>query len=161
MNDLTTTSILALFQTTKLQRESFCNDIIARLDNGEVDPLVIHLQAKCMEDLIKMLTSNSNYKSAVLDASQRQGEKTFQFHNAKFEIKEVGVKYDYSQCADPVYQRYEQKAESAAIDLKKRADFLKTVPEKGMIITDEETGETTTVYPPAKSSTTSVAVTLK
>lgn len=161
MENLTTTSILALFQTDKSQRQSFAEDLVNKIESGEVDPLVIHLQMKCMEDILKIVNSNTVYKKSVLDAAERYGEKTFKFHNAKIEIKEVGVKYDFSNCEDPVYKRVEQKLEAISTELKQRADFLKTVTLKGMIVTDEETGETFTVYPPAKSSTTSIAVTLK
>jgi len=96
-----------------------------------------------------------------LESAENVGQKSFQFHNAKFEIKETGVKYDFSKCEDEVLTRlYSQQSELDA-KVKSRESMLKTVPAKGMIITDEETGETFTVYPPAKSSTTSVAVTLK
>lgn len=158
--DLTTTSILSLFQTDKSQRESFVMDIVNRIDSGNVDPLLVHLQIKCMEDIIKLLNSNTNYKAALLGASERMGEKSFSFHNAKFEIKETGVKYDYSKCGDPIHQMLEQRASSFADQVKEREKFLKTIPEKGMTVVTEE-GEAVTVYPPSKSSTTSVAVTLK
>lgn len=159
--ELTTTSILSLFQTDKSQRESFASDIVQRIDNGEVDPLIVHLQLKCMEDIIKVINSNSSYKNAILEASQQQGQKTFQFHNSKFEIKEVGVKYDFSKCEDIVLAKLHKQLEDLSAEVKARETMLKTVSEKGMIVTDPETGETFTVYPPAKSSTTSVAVTLK
>lgn len=159
--DLTTTSILSLFQTTKAERESFVMDVVNRIDQGAVDPLLIHLQIKCMEDVIKLLNSNTNYKKALLDASEKMGDKSFQFHNAKFEIKETGTKYDYSNCGDPTHQMLEQKVSSISEELKEREKFLKTLPAKGMVLLIEDTGEAITVYPPSKTSTTSVAVTLK
>lgn len=159
MNDLTTTSILALFETNKEQRQSFALDLVSKIENGEVDPLKIHLQVKAMEDIIKLLNDNTIYKKAILDGAEKFGQKSFQFMNSKVEIKEVGVKYDFSQCGDPVYQQYEQFAESTKASLKERADFLKTVPAKGMELKIDD--ELVTVYPPSKSSTTSIAVTLK
>lgn len=159
--DLTTTSILSLFETDKSQRESFVLDVVNRIDSGNVDPLLVHLQVKCMEDVIKLLNCNTNYKAAILESSERMGEKSFQFHNAKFEIKEVGTKYDFSQCGDSRYQTLCQQVESLSAELKEREKFLKTVPVKGMSVVNEQTGEVETIYPPSKSSTTSVAVTLK
>lgn len=158
---LTTTSILSLFDTTKEQRESFALDVINRLEAGDADPLKVHLQVKCMEEMIKTLTANTRYKSALLDAAEKHGTKSFQFHNAKFDIREVGTKYDYSNCGDPVHQRLDQQVASLTIELKAREKFLQTMPEKGMPTFDEETGEALTLYPPSKTSTTSVAVTLK
>ena len=160
-NELSTTSILSLFETTKEQRESFALDLIDKIDSGNVDPLKVHLQVKCMEDVVKLINANTNYKKAILESAENVGQKSFHFHNAKFEIKETGVKYDFSKCEDEVLTRlYSQQSELDA-KVKSRESMLKTVSAKGMIITDEETGETFTVYPPAKSSTTSVAVTLK
>lgn len=159
--ELTTTSILSLFETTKVERQDFAIRVVEALDNGQVEPLKVHLQVKCMEDIIKLLNTNTRYKSAVLEAAQVYGQKSFEYQNSKVEIKEMGTKYDFSKSSDPVLTSlYEQQAK---IDeaVKARETMLKTIPEKGMIITDEESGETFTIYPPAKSSTTSVAITLK
>jgi hypothetical protein len=158
--DLTTTSILALFQTNKEERQSFALDLVSKIENGEVDPLKIHLQIKCMEDIIKLLNDNTIYKKAVLEAAEKFPEKSFTFMNAKIEKKEVGVKYNFENCADPIYKMLEQQTESLKDDLKKRGDLLKTVPAKGMELVMAD-GEVVTVYPPSKSSTTSIAVTLK
>lgn len=157
--DLTTTSILSLFETTKEQRQSFVNDLLMRLESGEVNPLTVHLQVKCMEDIIKQLTGTEEYKKAILAESEKYGAKNFQFHNAKIEIKEVGVKYDFSKCDDPLLNELESKSEEVATKLKERQTMLKTIPLSGMDIMVGD--ELVKVYPPSKSSTTSVAVTLK
>jgi hypothetical protein len=158
-NELTTTSILALFQTTKEERQSFALALINEIESGNVDPLKVHLQVKCMEDIIKLLNSNTVYKTAVLDAAEKHGQKSFDYQNSKVEIKETGVKYDYSQCGDPVLKELLDRKEDIDIILKGRETFLKTVPEKGMELKIDD--EIVTVYPPSKSSTTSIAVTLK
>ena len=158
-NALSTTSILALFETNKEQRQSFTLALIDEIEQGNVDPLKVHLQVKCMEDIIKLLNSNTVYKKSVLDAAEKYGEKSFQYQNSKVEIKETGVKYDFSQCGDPVYRNLEEANEVTSSLMKQRADFLKTVPAAGMELKIED--EVITVYPPSKSSTTSIAVTLK
>lgn len=160
-HELSTTSILSLFETNKDQRQSFALGVVTALDNGEVDPLKVHLQVKCMEDIIKLLNSNTNYKKSVLEAAETYGQKSFEFQNSKVEIKEVGTKYDFSQCSDPVLVTLHEQQKEIGEAVKARETMLKTVTAKGMIITDETTGETFTVYPPSKSSSTSVAVTLK
>lgn len=157
--ELTTTSILALFQTTKEERQSFALALISEIENGNVDPLKVHLQVKCMEDLIKAITENTVYKKYVLEHAEKFGQKSFQYENAKVEIKEVGTKYDFSQCGDPLYRDAEEISESAKANLKQRAEFLKTVPVKGLEMVIED--EVVTVYPPSKSSTTSIAISLK
>lgn len=160
MQELSTTSILGLFDTTKAQRQSFCSDIVSNIENGTADPLQIHLQVKSAEDLIKQLNENRYYKEYLLDAAQKHG-KSFEFGNAKFEVKEVGVKYDFSDCSDPILTDLQAKLDELTKQVKDRQTLLKTVPSAGMTIFVEETGEVYTVYPPLKTSTTSVAVTLK
>ncbi len=159
--ELTKPELLKLFQTTKAEREAFVSELIETINNGLVNPLEIHLQIKCMEDVVKLTTGNTVYKKLVTETAETYGEKTFQFHNAKMEIKETGVKYDFSQCADPVLVSLYQRQAEIDKAVKDREAMLKTVSQKGMIITDEATGETFTVYPPSKSSSTSLAVTLK
>jgi len=161
MNELTTTSILALFQTNKEERQSFALDLVSKIEQGEVDPLKIHLQVKAMEDIIKLLNDNTIYKKSILDAAEKYGQKSFTFQNAKVEIKEVGTKYDFSKCNDTEWDLYDQRLLSAKEDLKQRETFLKTIPVKGLEIVDKVSGEMATIYPPSKSSTTSIAVTLK
>jgi hypothetical protein len=161
MNELTTTSLLALFETNKEERQSFALSVISEIESGNIDPLKVHLQVKCMEDIIKLLNSNTIYKSSVLESAQKYGQKSFDYMNSKIEIKETGVKYDYSQCGDVILDKLNWQAENLAKDIKARETILKAVSEKGMIMTDTETGESFTVYPPSKSSTTSIAVTLK
>lgn len=173
MNEqLTATSILALFETNKEQRATFVDDLINRIEAGSIDPLKIHLHLKCMEDIINKLTvldEKKNplfarakyYRDSLLEAASKYGAKKFDFMSASIEIKETGVKYDFGKCDDPeLIMLYAKQAE---IDkaVKERETLLKTVPPKGLTLTNTETGETYTVYAPSKSSTTSIAISLK
>jgi hypothetical protein len=164
---MTTTSLLALFDTNKEERRSFVNDLIARMEGGDVNPLDIHLQIKCMEEIIAQLNdgkkypeTSKRYKELVLSEVEKHGKK-FEYKTAKIEQKEVGVKYDWATCQDFELDMLMSQQKSTEEKIKARQEFLKTVPEKGLIVTDEESGETTTVYRPAKSSTTSISVSLK
>ncbi len=158
--DLTTTSILALFETNKEQRQSFALDLIGKIEQGEVDPLKIHLQVKAMEDIIKLLNDNTVYKKAILEEAEKHGKK-FEFMNAEISIKEVGVKYNFDRCGDTVWEMFESESNKAKASQKAREEFLKTIPQKGIEMLDTFSGELITIYPPSKSSTTSIAVTLK
>lgn len=159
--ELLTTQSLSLFETTKEARAAFVNQIIEQVHEGEQDPIKVHLQLKCAEDIIKQITSNDIFKGDLLDACDKQGGKSFMYQSAKFEKKEVGTKYDYSQCNDQVLVSLEAQHAELTEKLKQRQKFLQTVPIAGYIVTDEDSGETFKVFPPSKSSTTSVAVTLK
>jgi len=157
---LTVQSILSLFQTDKAQRATFVSDIIARLEEGSAKPLEVHLQTKAMIEIAEALIADNTYRDILLEEATKYG-KAFDYQNAKFSIREVGTKYDYSQCGDLMLAELQERSERATIALKARQDFLKVVPTSGVLFTDEITGETYKIYPPSKTSTTSVAVTLK
>lgn len=149
---------LSLFETSKAERQEFAIQVTNNLMEGLADPLKVHLQVKCMEDIIKQLTSNSVYKDLVVTEAQKYG-KSFEQFNAKFEVKEMGVKYDYSNCGDPILRDLEDKLADIEKQLKDRQTMLKTVPESGMEIVCND--ELVKVYPPSKSSITTVTVNLK
>ena len=56
------TSIVALFQTNKEQRQSFASQVIQSVTEGNVNPLNVHLQLKAMEDIIEIIKSDPKYK---------------------------------------------------------------------------------------------------
>ena len=149
---------LALFETDKEQRRTFVEQVVYNIEEGNQDPLKIHLQVKCLEDIIKQLTSHPLYKENLITEAQKFG-KSFEHHNAKFEIKEMGVKYDYTNCQDPIYN--ELMAQKTELDdkIKEREKLLKSVSLSGMQIIVED--ELVTIYPPVKTSTTSITVNLK
>ncbi len=155
-----TTHALSLFETDKAQRKAFADDVIAKVLTGDTDPLKIHLQLKCAEDIVKQITGNEDFKTCLIDAADKYGSKSFQYMNATFQKREAGVKYDYSNCNDPVLLDLQKQADEIGERLKQRQKFLQSVPEQGIIITDDRYGETCTVYPPSKISSTTVAVTL-
>ena len=155
---LETTSILSLFETSKAERATFVNDVVSRLESGQADPIKVHLQVKAMEDVVKCLNDNKEYKTLLLDAAEKNGKK-FTAYNAEFNIREVGVKYDYSQCNDVELNQLQAQMDEINEKLKAKQKFLQTVPQAGMDILFSD--ELVKVYPPSKTSTTSVAVTLK
>jgi hypothetical protein len=157
MNQLTLSN-LSLFETTKEQRQQFCANVIDVLSEGMADPLKIHLQVKCLEDIIKQITSNAAYKDFLLTEASKYG-KTFEHHNAKFEIKEMGVKYDFTACGDPIMNNLLSRQAELDTAIKERQTFLKGIPAQGMETLFED--ELVTLYPPTKTSTTSISVNLK
>lgn len=154
---LATTTDLSLFETTKAERQDYAQYVVNGLKDGLSDPLKVHLQVKCMEDLIKQITSHPEYKDLTLDEAAKYG-KSFEMHNAKFEVKEMGVKYDYSACGDPVYNELSQKMAELEKEIKDRQAFLKAVKPGTEILVEDEV---VILYPPVKTSTTSITVNLK
>ena len=154
---IATVTDLSLFETTKAERQDFAQSVVNGLKEGLSDPLKVHLQVKCMEDLIKQITSHPDYKDLTLDEAAKYG-KSFEHYNAKFEIKEMGVKYDYSNCGDPIYNQLANELAELEKKVKDRQAFLKAVqPGTELLIEDE----VIILYPPVKTSTTSITVNLK
>lgn len=169
--EISTISTLALFETDKAQRKAFCEDVVNKLRDEQADPLKVHVYIRAIEEIINTLTCTDekknkafylakDYRRILLDAAEKQGKK-FMLHNAEFTIKEVGSTYDFSKCEDPVLADLLEQQETIKKLVDVRKDFLKALPLKGIEIIDEETGEAYHCYPPAKSSTTSVSVSLK
>ena len=154
---IATTTDLSLFETTKAQRQDFAQSVINSLKEGLTDPLKVHLQVKCLEDIVKQLTTHPEYKDLTLEEASKHG-KSFELHNAKFEIKEAGVKYDYSNCGDPVYNELAQKMAELEKEIKDRQAFLKAVKPGTEILVEDEI---VVLYPPIKTSTTSITLNLK
>ena len=148
---------LSLFETSKSERQNFAEQITNNLLEGLADPLKVHLQVKCMEDLIKQITSNSVYKDLLVTEAAKFG-KSFEHHNAKFEIKETGVKYDYESCGDPLLKDLEDELALLESKIKERQSFLKSIKGTIEILIGDEL---ITLYPPVKTSTTSVTINLK
>jgi uncharacterized protein (DUF927 family) len=141
---------------TKADRANAVKAVVGALKEGVSDPLITHAQAKQMEEMVKALLSNEDYKKIVQDEAAKHG-KTFDLHGAKWQVKEAGAKWDYSQCGDSTYAAL--MAEKAALDakIKEREKYLQNIPEAG--VADPESGEMH--YRAVKSSTTTVALTLK
>ena len=155
------TRTLQLFETTKEERSEYATIVLNEILEGNKNALDIHLQVKCLEDLTSQLKEKPEYKAELLEAVTRQlaGQKVGMYHNAEIKIMEAGTKYDYSQCNDLELIVMIGKANLINKTLKARQDFLKALPIEGIEIRVDD--ELVKIYPPSKSSTTTVAITLK
>jgi len=147
-------------QFDKLSRQMMARQVINDLAEGNEDPVKIHYNIKCIEELIKLILADKEYKSILLFEAEKHG-KTFDFENSKMEVKETGVKYDFHACGDPEWEKLEFEINILKDKQKEREQFLKTIRPDGMNIFDPITGEAYTICPPIKTSTTTVTVTLK
>ena len=154
--------ITGYFPETKAQQKTFTEQLIEHTLSGYVSPLKIEAQIKSLEDVVKLYRSDKRIKEAVKRDFEMEysGQNFGTMGSAEFQLKEVGVKYDFSDCGDPVWHSLTQQMEELKERLKERETVLKAHRDKWEYL-DAETGETATVYPPAKTSTTQVVVTIK
>lgn len=152
MNELPTTAmgVMRQLSVSKSGIETFSNQLINQVKNGEVNPLELKAAFKAMEKIIEKVDEAT--KGHQITEASRFSEARFSAFGAEVEKCEVGVKYDYSVCADPVYNQRVQILEEAKKQLDERAAFLKALKEP-LILVDDESGEVATVRPPLKKST--------
>lgn len=125
---------------------------IQQVDNGDVNPIDAALQLKTLEEFIKDVREKLN-KYTIDELYKHQSGKV-NIYDAKIEIAETGVKYDYS--TDVVWQKLKQDNELTSSALKEREDLLKKIPAGSQLV--DENGEVSTG--PSKTSTTSYKITL-
>jgi hypothetical protein len=146
--------------TTKEERSQLVREIFDEVLNGRINPLELHLRLKSAEEVIKQLTGLEPYKAILLDECLKHG-KSFNYQTAKIDIREVGVKYDYSGCGNSELAALYDQQKAIEAEIKAIETYHKGLPSAGVQVVLSETGEVERHYPPAKTSTTSVAVTLK
>jgi len=126
--------------------------LIQQVDSGEVNPIDAALQLKVLEEFVKDARERLN-KYTIDELYKYQACKV-NIYDAKIEIAETGVKYDYS--GDSVWAELKAKSDETTAALKQREDVLKKIPAGHTLV--DENGEAS--IGPTKSSTTSYKITL-
>lgn len=132
------------------------NTAIQAVIEGEIDPITAHINISKMENAIKAFKANEQVRDITLRELAKYGKKQT-FGDCTLEEVETGVKYDYSACGDSELAELYKMRLTIDESIKQREAFLKTIPIAGIVIA--ETGEL--VYPPAKSSRTTIKTTFK
>ena len=123
---------------------------------GEIDPIVAHINISKMESAIKQFKADDRVRDITLRELAKYGKKQT-FGDCTLEEVEAGVKYDYAKCGDSELEELYKMRQTLDESIKQRESFLKNIPIKGIVL--PETGEF--VYPPAKSSKTTIKTTFK
>lgn len=143
---------------TKSEIENQSQEIIAKInDSGEINPLKVATAMKAIETSMGII--KKGISEAVLEEAQRHEAKSFDYDGHSLQIREAGARYDYSNCNDPELDRMMVQKNNLEAKIKQRQEWLKAAPE-GATVVDQETGEVYEIYPPEKSSTTAVSITL-
>jgi hypothetical protein len=131
-------------------------NLLKDLDNGYITPLQLAAQLKYFEDVIANV--KEEVRQRVVAEQSKYGKERMTFKGATFDIKEAGIKYDYSNCDDTIWNDLKQQLNDLNEKMKEREAFLKSLKER-LTYVDESTGEIVTIYPPQKKSTTTYAIT--
>ena len=150
-------SIFSKLPETKSQVKDYVRIIKESVLNGEVEPLAFASQVSALEQLFKALKQDVLIKDVILEEAEKYGSKSFEKDNAKFQIKEVGVKYDFSGCDDEEWRGMKLQEAELKAKLKEREVFLKSIkPEMEVFGSDG-----IQLNPVSKTSTTQVTIILK
>jgi hypothetical protein len=155
MNELSYVSQIA---TTKEQSVNFAEGLKRQITNGEVDPLEAAKLLKALEEIVNYLRKDEDVNDIILAEAEKQNSKSFEMNGAKFQIKEVGVKYDFKACKDSEWEQLDAQEKSIKEQKKVRESFLKAIPQYKSVA-NTETGEE--IFAPSKTSTTKLTVSIK
>lgn len=148
-NELSKTQIKVIADQT-------AQDII---DNGQ-DVIKIADTIAKIELFLAELKKSPEYLDYLISEVAKYGKGMTTSSGTKLELTEVGVKYDFSQCNDPELVELEADLVYLEERIKQRKDFLKAISPSGLNTFDVNTGEAITLYPPSRSSKSSVKCTI-
>jgi len=150
-------SIFTKLPETEAQVKEYTRLIKESVLNGEVEPLTFAAHVSALEQLFKALKSDVLIKDVILEEAEKYGSKSFEKDNAKYQIKEVGVKFDFKNCEDLEYFELVDDIAELTARKKEREAFLKSItPEMEVYGRDG-----IQLKPVGKTSTTQVTIILK
>ena len=146
---------------TKSEQEQLASLFIQKVLDGEISAIEAVIQMKSIGESISIFLKNNDIREAVIKETEKYGKgETPSYKGAVVQVKETSVKYDFAGCNDIAWDKLNKEKKEVDEKIKQRESFLKLVNTNKTEI-DEETGEIYTIFPPARSSTTSYAITFK
>lgn len=129
------------------------------LVEGETNPIEAVVKAKSLYEVLSLFLKDDDVKELVVNECSKYGKgETPSFAGAKVQVKETGVKWDYTDCGDPVYDSLVLQMEELKQRMKEREAYLKTITARKTEV-DEDTGEIYTVLPPVRTAGISYSIT--
>lgn len=150
-------SLLRKMPETKDEIKNYVRIVKESVLNGDVEPLQFAANVSALEQLFKALKGDALIKDVILEEAEKYGTKSFEQGNAKYQIKEVGVKYDFSECNDSELEQINADIKELTDEKKKRETLLKAISPD----TEFYDGDGVQLFAPKKTSTTQVTITIK
>jgi hypothetical protein len=149
---------LRLFESipeTKTEIRKISTLLRGAVASGEVNPLVTAKKLAVIEKIIEEVKGDMLVRDAILAEAEKYG-KSFDFQNAKFQIRESGVRFDYSNCQDAEHEEISEQINALTTRLKAREGLLKAVTGDSELYGKDGRR----LEPPLKKSTTGVTITI-
>lgn len=143
-------STLSVLPDNKSQVAQFSRGLKNEILANDKDPLKILVHLKMIEKVITDVLKDEEIDYHFLrEFLLYDKDKTITVNGAEIRASEVGVKYLYSDCGDPVWNDLEKQISELTEKKKEREKFLQNIPyDKGTV--DPDTGLFIT-RPPKKS----------
>jgi len=129
--------ILNLLPSSKKGVVEFFNDIKECFNDENVDSLRIARQFKSIAAIAKKFNDDKYIQENILTEAYKYGSE-FETVNAKFNIKEFGTKYDFSNCDSYRWEELQAEIMILANESKSLESFLKSIKESKEDVVDEE-----------------------
>lgn len=128
--------------------------------SGENDPVAIIARISKIEKAISEVKRDKSVVDYVLDSlNNNYNGNIASVEDCEISQIEAGVKYDFSECGDPLLASLYNLRDEVDGKIKDREAFLKAIKEHAAIVSED--GEILTIYPPARSSKTTFKITFK
>jgi len=128
-------------QPSKALAAEMTSQIVSLVTDGNINPLEAYSKATCMATAFE--NAKEQLKPIAFEYLNSNPEKVIELYGSKFTKTEVGGKWNYDNCQDPIYVELKEK-------LAERERFLKGLPISGFDWVNTETGETIKLFPPTK-----------
>lgn len=129
MKKTNTPPILVLDETiakipTKQEIETASIRLVEKVEEGYMNPLLAYGQLTAMEQAVKAAKDRiSNQALTEAQKYEKEGTIPFGAYGCDFQVKESGVKYDFS--ANDYWRTLKETADLANAELKSHEDLLK------------------------------------
>ena len=145
--------IKSLTDATKSELNDLASILLELSEGRELDLYIFGKKIEYLSKVIQEVT----HEYSLSEAEKMKGESIY---NSKVEVKDVGVKYDYSKCNYAPYDTLLSNKKELETEIKGVEALLKSI-NKPTTIVDEETGDVMNVSPPLRTSKTSIVLTIK
>jgi hypothetical protein len=138
------------------------NDAIQHLtkgvEDGLINPLELLTKIRATEKVLNGVLAN--IKDQIVTEALKYGKEPIIVNGVEMKIQEAGVKYDYFKCNHPEYNILVNQKNHISDKMRDLEAILKANKTSWEHV-DTMTGETFTIYPPIKTSTTTVITKIK
>ncbi|RYC69737.1 hypothetical protein [Spirosoma sordidisoli] len=157
IESLVSVDVVTLGELDKKGLLSLADQMVRNSHEYGLDVLAMLAEATKLELVATRIKEQA--KSVALNEVLTYGRGGVSKLGVSMTTKEVGVSYDYS--GDRVWKELNRTVLAATAKRKEQEEILRSLPYEGRIMMDEETGEEYRAYPPARTASDGVVLTIK